>query len=100
MFALGASRPDGTSLLKLEKAIARNIMDQLKLLDVKYGVLQYDQNAKVVLELGTDTTQVKDVLEGMSWKSDATGLANVRLVHSIDFTVNIRSNFSHRFLDV
>ena len=77
MFAFGASRPDGSSLLKLVKAIARNIMDQLKLLDVKYGVLQYDQNAKVVLELGTDTTQVKNVLEGMSWKSDATGLANV-----------------------
>ena len=79
VFALGASRPDGASLLKLEKDIVKDMMDQLKLLDVKYGVLEYDQNARVVLELGTDSTQVKNVLEGMSWRSDATGLANVRL---------------------
>ena len=84
VFALGASRPDGWSLLELEKAIVKNIMDQIKLLDVKYGVLEYDQNARVVLELGTDSTQVKDVLEGMSWRGDSTGLANVRLFHFIN----------------
>ena len=83
VFALGASRPGGASLLELEKDIVKNMMDQLKLLDVKYGVLEYDQNARVILELGTDSTQVKNALEGMSWRSDATGLANVRLVFSL-----------------
>ena len=66
--------------MKLEKDIVKNMMDQLKLLDVKYGVLEYDQNARVILELGTDSTQVENALEGMSWRSDATGLANVRLL--------------------
>ena len=56
-------------------------MNQLKLLDVKYGVLEYDQNARMVLELGTDSTQVKNVLERLPWRSDATGLANVSLVY-------------------
>lgn len=89
MFALGASRPDGSLLLKLEKDIVKNMMDQLKLLDMKYGVLEYDQNARVVLELGTDSAQVKDVLEGLSWRSDATGLANVRLVYIVDCSFNV-----------
>jgi hypothetical protein len=88
VFALGASRPDGSSLLELEKAIVTNMVDQLKLLDVKYGVVEYDQNARVVLGLGSNSTQVKNVLEGMSWRSDSTGLANVRLLHSINSIVN------------
>jgi hypothetical protein len=74
--------------LELEKAIVTNMVDQLKLLDVKYGVVEYDQNARVVLGLGSNSTQVKNVLEGMSWRSDSTGLANVRLLHSINSIVN------------
>ena len=75
--------------MKLEKDIVKNMMDQLKLLDVKYGVLEYDQNARVILELGTDSTQVENALEGMSWRSDATGLANVRLLFFRFFLPNL-----------
>ena len=56
-------------------------MKQLELLDVKYGILEYDQDARVVSELGIYSTQVKDILERMSWRGDATGLSNVRLVY-------------------
>lgn len=80
VFALGASSPNGESLLQLEKDIVASTMDQLKLLDVKYGVLEYDQRARVLLKLGADPDGVKDVLQRLVWRSDATGLANVRLV--------------------
>ncbi|XP_046851485.1 collagen alpha-3(VI) chain-like [Xenia sp. Carnegie-2017] len=77
VFALGASSPIGSSVLNLQKDIVESIMNLVSLINVRYGMLEYGKSARVVLDLGGNRIQVQGALQGISWKSDATGLDEV-----------------------
>lgn len=77
VFALGASSPIGPSVLNLQKDIVESIMNLVSLINVRYGILEYEKSARVVLDLGGNRIQVQGALQGISWKSDATGLDEV-----------------------
>ena len=81
VFALGASKPNGPAVLELEKEVVHEIIDQLRLLDTQYGVIQYDSNARVVVDVGaiSDPQNIKEAVSRMYWSNDGTGLAKVKV---------------------
>ena len=66
-------------MLEFEKKVVYQIMDQLRQLDTRYGVLQYDNKAQIVVNLGsvTDPQNVKNAIGRVNVRNQGTGLAEV-----------------------